>query len=267
MYRLLATDIDDTLLAPDGSLPEANRIALRRLYDSGVAIVFCSGRADISIQSIASSILPLADDEYLISFNGARVVTAATRRLVSHRYVAPATVARLAAYCRNNGLYLQGYRGDEFLAEHETKATKPYAEATKTTYSIVDDLAGALPEGSPKLLLIGNHDLLAEHRDGLAALDGSIRLVFSKPHYLEIVSADVDKGGALTRLSAELGIAAEETVAVGDAANDAEMLRAAGLGIAVANARREAREAAKVVLVTDAKDGAMAEVAERFFGR
>jgi Cof subfamily protein (haloacid dehalogenase superfamily) len=266
MYRLIATDIDDTLLAPNGSLPEANRAALRSLHNAGVAIVFCSGRADISIQAIASSILPLVDDEYLISFNGARVVTAATRRLLSRQYVARDSVSRIAAYASENGLYLQGYRGDEFLAEYETKATKPYAEATKTTYRIVEDMARALPEGSPKLLLIGDHEILAEHRVKLAALDDSVRLVFSKPHYLEIVAADVNKGSALIRLAAQLGIPIEETVAVGDAANDAEMLRAAGLGIAVANARREAREAAQVVLETDAKDGAMAEVARRFFG-
>lgn len=265
MYRLLATDIDDTLLAPDGSLPEANRVALRRLHEAGVAVVFCSGRADISIRAIAASILDLADDEYLVSFNGARVVTAQTRRVVARQYVPPTSVERIATYARDNDLYLQGYLGDEFLVERETEATRPYAEATKTSFRVVGDLASELPEGSPKLLLIGDHATLAHHRERLAALDGEVRFVFSKPHYLEIVARGVNKGSALELLARELGVAIEETVAVGDAANDAEMLRAAGIGVAVANAREEAREAAGVILETSAEAGAMAEVARRFF--
>lgn len=266
MYRLLATDIDDTLLALDGSLPEVNRAALRRLHEKGVAIVFCSGRADVSIRAIASSILPLADDDYLISFNGARVVTADTRRVVTRQYIPPSSVALINSYARSQGLYLQGYLGDEFIVENKTAATEPYAEATKTTFRVVGDLASALPDGSPKLLVIGDHDRLAAHREKLLELDGALRIVFSKPHYLEIVAAGVNKGGALRRLIGQLGIQVDETVAVGDAANDADMLRAAGLGLAVANARPEAREAAAVVLETHADDGAMEEVARRFFG-
>lgn len=265
MYRLLATDIDDTLLAPDGSLPESNRRALRRLHDAGVAIVFCSGRADVSIRNIASSILTLADDEYIVSFNGARVVTADTRRIVTRQYVPPSTVAHIAAYARGNGLYLQGYVDDVFLVEKETEATKPYAESTKTDYRVVKDLAEAMPEGAPKLLLIGNHDRLAAHRPHLESLDGSARMMFSKPHYLEIVAAGVNKGSALARLAEALKVPIGECVSVGDGANDAEMLSAAGLGLAVANASPEACAAADVVLDSRSEAGVMEEIARRFF--
>ncbi|HUX22666.1 MAG TPA: HAD family hydrolase [Spirochaetia bacterium] len=265
MYRLLATDIDDTLLAPDGSLPERNRTSLRALHESGVAIVFCSGRADISIRKIAEAILTLADDEYIVSFNGARVVTAATRRIVTRHYVPPESVALIAEYAREYGIYLQGYLGDEFLVEHETDRTLPYSRATDTTFRVVENLTEAMPEGSPKLLMIGDHDSLAAHREHLVGLVGDVRMVFSKTNYLEIVDGGVDKGSALTRLAGELGIPIEETVAVGDAANDVEMLRAAGLGIAVGNARAEAREAAEVVLDSHSADGVMEEVARRFF--
>lgn len=265
MYRLLATDIDDTLLAPDGSLPEANRKALFELHAAGVSIVFCSGRADVSIRNIASSILPLADDEYLISFNGARVVTADSRRIVTRRYVPHEAVERIAEYSRRNGLYLQGYEGDDFLVEQEIDWTSRYAQATNTEYRVVPSLASELTEGSPKLLIIGDHDLLESHLEGLAAAAGEVRMVFSKPHYLEIVAGGVDKGSALTALASTLAIPIEETLAVGDAANDVEMLRAAGLGVAVANAREEARAAANVVLDSDSASGAMEEIARRFF--
>ncbi len=266
MYRLLATDIDDTLLAADGSLPESNREALIRLHKAGIAIVFCSGRADVSIHGIASTILPLADDEYLISFNGARVVTADTRRIVTRQYLTRQSIAAIVAYARDNRLHVQGYLGDEFLVEKLTDTVKAYAASTKTKWRVVDDLVSALPDGSPKLLFIGAHELLVEHRDPISAVAGPAELMFSKPHYLEIVSAGVNKGSALSGLAAALGIPIEETVAVGDAANDVDMIRAAGLGLAVANAHQVARNAADVVLDSHASDGVMKEIARRFFG-
>lgn len=265
MYRLLATDIDDTLLAPDGSLPESNRAALRRLHDAHVAIVFCSGRSDISIWQIASTILPLDDDEYLISFNGARVVTAGSRRVVAQTYVSTAAIARIAEYTRKHDLHLQGYLGDDFIVETASPVAEIYANATGTPYQVFERLEAALPDGSPKLLIIGDPDILARHLKPLAELDDSLNVMVSKPQYVEIVAAGVNKGSALTRLAEKLGIPAEETVAVGDGGNDADMLRAAGLGIAVANAHPEANDAADIVLKSRSEDGAIEEIARRFF--
>lgn len=271
MFRLLATDIDDTLLAPDGSLPEANHRALQRLHAAGVTIVFCSGRSDVSIRGIAAPILEPADDEYYISFNGARVVTADTRRIVSRRYVTPAAIEAIAAYGREHGLQLQGYVDDDFLVERADETTERYARATGTAYRVVDDMRAALPEGSPKMLFIGEHDALVPHRDALRevgeALPETDRFtpMFSKPHYLEMVAAGVSKGSALRALARQLEIPVDETIAVGDGDNDVDMIRAAGMGLAVASAHASAREAADVVLEASASDGAMEEVARRFF--
>ncbi|MFW6289016.1 MAG: Cof-type HAD-IIB family hydrolase [Spirochaetota bacterium] len=270
MYRLIATDIDDTLLAPDGSLPEGNHTALQRLHEAGVVIVFCSGRADISIRGIASRILEPADDEYYISFNGARVVTADSRTVVSRHYVGPDGVRKAAAYAREHGLHIQGYDHDEFVVERESEFVERYARATGTSYRVVNNLADALPDGSPKLLLTDTHEILLEHRRrlneiGADAQDEGFVAMFSKPHYLEIVATGVNKGDALERLAATLSIPIESTIALGDGENDIEMITAAGTGLAVANATASARQAADIVLESRGEDAAMAEVARRFF--
>ena len=271
MYRLLVTDIDDTLLAPDGSLPPANHGALQRLHRAGIIIVFASGRSDLSIQRIAAPILEPADDEYYIAFNGARIVTADSRRIVSRRYVPVNVVSRVVSYAHDCGLHVQGYEGDEFLVEREDAYTAMYAEATRTQPRVVPDLAAALSEGSPKLLIVGEHEELVPHRDRLQALGASgetsgFMVMFSKPKYLEVVATGVDKGDALRRLAGTLGIPVRETLAVGDGDNDVAMIDAAGTGLAVASAHAAALEHADVVLESRAGDGAMEEIAKRFFG-
>jgi hydroxymethylpyrimidine pyrophosphatase-like HAD family hydrolase len=109
-----------------------------------------------------------------------------------------------------------------------------------------------------------------EHRDPLNRVgregpDEGFLAMFSKPHYLEIVAHGVNKGDALQRLAKVIGIPIEQTLAIGDGENDVEMISAAGTGLAVANASASARQAADIVLEARAEDGAMAEVARRFF--
>ena len=268
MISLIALDIDDTLLAPDGSLPEQNRTVLGRLHRAGVAIVFSSGRADVSIRAVAAAIVEPDDRDYLISFNGARVVTADSRAVVYERLLAKQAVGRIVAWARERGLYLQAYAGDEFLVESATPATEAYARSTGMAFREVGP-RGIAAVGCPKLLLVGDHDLLERHRQALLELGDASRprfdAVFSKPHYLEIVRRGVDKGAALVALAARLGIPVERTMAIGDSANDAGMVRAAGVGVAVANAREELKAVADVVLDSSASDGIMAEVERRFF--
>ncbi|TVQ25064.1 MAG: HAD family phosphatase [Spirochaetaceae bacterium] len=267
MYRLLATDIDDTLLAPDGALPEANRGALAALHRAGVAIVFCSGRADVSIRAVAQTIIRPDDDEYLIAYNGARIVTADSRRVVVEHNVDSRAIASVMAYARDHGLYVQGYDADRFVVEHESDRTAAYARSTGMDFRVADDLVAELRSGSPKLIVIDDHDRLLSHKPALDRLgtEFGFATMFSKPTYLEIVRAGVHKGAALRELASVLGIGIEQTIAIGDSGNDVEMIRAAGLGLAVARARDDAKAAATVVLNTRAEDGALAEVVARFF--
>ena len=278
MYKLLATDIDDTVLAVDGSLPAATRDALKRLHEAGVVVVFSSGRADVSIRSVASKIVELADDEYLISFNGARVVTALSGTPLVELPLSPEMVAQVLSYTRPRKLVVQAYTGDRFLVEVDGPRPRQYAADTGMSYDVVPDLAVAVEAagGTPKLLIIDEHEVLATHLPKLQSFGPGVpgspdatagwTATFSKPHYLEVVREGVNKGVALARLADHLGISIDETLAVGDSLNDREMIEAAGLGVAVANARQELKAVADAVTERSADEAAIAEVAERWFG-
>ena len=109
------------------------------------------------------------------------------------------------------------------------------------------------------------HYTCDEDRDAaIASLAGeNVNIVYCERHSIEITHASVTKGTGLLALAAQLGIPAEETIAVGDADNDLPMLRAAGLGVAMGNANENARQAASVTVADNDHDGC-AEAIRRF---
>jgi hydroxymethylpyrimidine pyrophosphatase-like HAD family hydrolase len=293
MYRLLATDVDDTILAPDGSLPKINHDALLDLHHRGIVVVLSSGRPTISLRQMAYQIGDPDDTEYLISFNGARVTSAVSDTVVYERVLSREAVGRIMEYARAQDLFVQGYGAEDFLVEYDDPRAEAYAAAAKMTYRVVPNLVEALPTGSAKLLVIHPEEQIPPHQGALeelarepapggaagsapgnAAAAGSKAGVLTEPawvttrskkNYLEIVAPGVSKGTALRVLAEKLGIPIEETIAAGDSTNDREMLEAAGLGVAVANAREELKVVADLVLDRNAEEGSIAEIAERFF--
>jgi Cof subfamily protein (haloacid dehalogenase superfamily) len=270
MYRLFASDVDDTLLAKDGSLPEATHRALQVLHQAGVAVVLSSGRATSSMRPIAARIMDLADDEYLISYNGGRVVTALSDHVVYEQPLAQPLISSIMEYCRKHRIHTQGYEPEGFVVESgaagDEEKTLMYSRAASLEYRYVDDMPSALEAGSVKMLLIGEHEELVVHRDALTSMSrGRYEVMFSKPHYLEIVSAGVSKGRALTMLADKLGIPLENCIAMGDSTNDIDMIRTAGMGVAVANAREDLKSAAGHVLSRSSDEAALVELVQKFF--
>jgi hypothetical protein len=271
--RLLACDIDGTLLGDDDSIPPANVSALAGLRDRGVNVVLSSGRALISIRRIAAQMFAPRETDFYIGFNGALVAEGLASKPVWRQVLAQPVIADVARYARQHNLVLQGYVGDEFIVENDSEASRAYATGTAMERRIVDDLVDALGDGSPKLLVIDEHEVLLRHQaalEDLARTNGEapsprFMTTFSKPHFLEIMPSGVTKGEGLRHLCEHLGITPAQAVAVGDSFNDIEMLREAGIGVAVANAPAEVKEAADLVAERNAGDGAVAEVVERLF--
>jgi Cof subfamily protein (haloacid dehalogenase superfamily) len=270
MHRLFASDVDDTLLALDGSLPEATRKGLKLLHEAGVTVVLSSGRATASMMPLVRKVIEPADDEYVISFNGGRVVTALSEQVIFEQAIPVETVAAIMAYCREHGVHMQGYGADDFVVENgpwtDPASTEKYARMAALPARLVDRMEVALGSGTVKMLGIGEHEDLLVHQKALGEITGgSCNIMFSKPNYLEIVAAGVSKGHALTMLADRLGISLTDCVAMGDSLNDIEMIRAAGTGVAVGNARQELKDAADIVLERTCDQAAAEEMIRRCF--
>nr|WP_102128363.1 HAD family hydrolase [Deinococcus planocerae] len=263
--RLIATDLDGTLLRPDGTVSARTRAALGAARAAGLQVVPVTARQPRGVRRIAGA---AGLTEYALCANGAYGVHLGTGETLFEAQVTVAAQRTLAQALTRRGpgvLFLSVRQGGEVYVAQEGYAAVARFEdhnrepAELGTHALDDVLA------APSLKLIVRHatltprELLAE----LRALNlGGFAVTHSGAPFLEVLAEGVGKAWGLTLLCGRLGVAREEVLAFGDAPNDAEMLAWAGRGVAVANAHPEALEAADEVTLSNAEDG-VARVIER----
>lgn len=255
--RLLASDLDGTLVGPSGQLSPRTRAALDACEAVGVPVVFVTGRPPRWLDGVADGRSGVA-----ICANGALVVELPSRRVLERTTIEPAVVADVTLRLRER------LPGATFALETaEGFAMEP---AYVRRYDIGDPRIGPLEEllaedpDVVKLLLrvpgARSDELLALAR---ALLEGRAAPTHSNASdgMLEISALGVSKASALARLAARLGIEAADVVAFGDMPNDVEMLAWAGRSYAMAGAHPEAIAAADEIAPPCEQDG-VAQVVE-----
>lgn len=251
--RLLAIDLDGTLLNKEKKISQANIEAVKAAQDAGIIVVLASGR-------IRPSMLPFAttlglDQGPMISGNGTHVMkgpqTDLYRLNMSH-----ALMQILIDYANREDLHLNIYTADRLYFLRETPWGDLYRKRAET---VVPELLGN-PENELQYLkgmIVSDSNGLSAHRQRLVELFGDqpIRATESESEYLEFMDDRATKGYALATLAEALGIAQEETAAIGDYLNDYEMLKFAGISGAVGNAHPQLKEVAKVVVSPNEESG------------
>lgn len=262
-YRLIAMDLDDTLLQDDLTVSEPTRAALKRAMERGVHLTIATGRMFASARQIARQIdlnVPI------ITYQGSLVCNLLDGQALYERTVPVRAAGLLYQYCREHGLHLQTYIDDQLIAAEENERLQAYASQSNIPYRIADDFAELVSTSNrqTKLVIIEEPQRLDAIKPTLEALLGpDVHLTKSKANYLELMHREGTKGHALRFLSAYYGIPMAETIAVGDAWNDREMIEAAGLGVAMANAVPELKALADFVTLSNNEDG-VKHLLERF---
>lgn len=259
-FRLVAVDLDGTLLGSNGSLSDRTRRALDLLEPAGVQLVVVTGRPWRWFVEVAE----LVDDHALVvCLNGAATVRAATGEIVTasplERGQARAIVARLRTIHPEVRFAVEttaGFGHEEGYRQRGPSFVRP-----------VDDLEQLLDQGDVLKLLAQSPPVGAEElrKAVLDAGIGDVRATFSSPSVLEIGGAETTKAKALARVADRVGVGPDQVLAFGDMPNDVAMLTWAGHGVAVANAHPEAWAAAGEVTASNDDDG-VAAVLERLFG-
>jgi Cof subfamily protein (haloacid dehalogenase superfamily) len=268
MFKILASDIDHTILPRGGTISDRDIQALHRLHQEGIIVVLASGRATASTRRILQGIFREDPPDYLISYNGARLESLQDGKTLLATNLPPNVIRVIGSWCRRQGCVLQGYTGEDILVEAENPYISAYSTTAGMGYRVVPDIADAVAAagGSPKLVCHDEVDRLPHHIEALRAVArGRWEVVTSMPIFVEIVSPGTNKGTALGALANHLGCSLSEVIAVGDNLNDMEMIREAGVGVAVANAVPQLKEVADWITTRDEHNSALAEVVDRYF--
>lgn len=257
MIRLVAMDLDDTLLASDLTISMSNREMLQKAEKNGLKITLASGRMYRAMLPYAQTLgmrnIPL------IAYNGALIKHTDHGRTISHRPLRRLLVDQIVSSLKELRLHVNLYSNDRVYIEKMTVEARAYMEISRVEPEIVGDFSQYTPEDCTKVLAIGDPKQIAGIKAKMAEILGErVHITISKPQYLEFVSAGVNKALALQEVAAYYGFEREEVMAIGDGFNDLEMIKWAGVGVAVDNAPLEVKEAADWVSPSCDRDGVAA---------
>ena len=273
MYRLVASDMDETFLDSNHTIPEANLRALRRMKELGVLFVPSSGRWYSSIMdNFTGEARDLLEGSYMLSYNGGFINRVGDPEPLTTCGLTRECAEELYAKGRELGLcmHINVADGHVFVPdadENEREYLTSISGVTHISSADHPDLSFLGDRDIVKLLYVDwDFDALQKLGAQLAPMAErlGVEITFSSKRYLEFMPAGIDKGTGLTRLAGMLGIPMSEVIAVGDSSNDLAMIEAAGLGVGVANVTDDVRPHCDVVLETAGTDGAFTELVERF---
>lgn len=267
MPRMIATDLDGTMMCDVCTVPTRNRDAVARAREAGCLYVVSTGR---SRNIVPISQLPPVD--YLLCDNGAVIYNGQTGEIVHEHCMTDEEVLGLMdAVCHlpvcfevfTHGELLTDYATAELIKEDPFHVWY-YKEGIAP---FVDDLRAYIKAGGGKItkLNVILLDMAAYEEAGriLHAKEG-FDIAHSKDWY-EVTAAGMSKGPMLVRLCEMLGVDPQDVMAFGDSANDVSMLSAVGCGVAMGNATQTAIDAARYV-AADAKDAGVAAFLEEQLG-
>jgi Cof subfamily protein (haloacid dehalogenase superfamily) len=264
--RLIATDIDGTLLNSRSELSERAEKALKAAIEQGVQIVLATGKTFHSGQYVINKAKLNAPGIYVQG-----TVTYNSDGTIRTQQTLDTTVARQAiTFAEDRGYVVSLYSGSrilvrrmheriQYLAEH-------YHEPVPEAVGPLQNILGTIPVN--KVLFVSPGDdgrrMRALRWQLNAQLDGAARLLQAGvPDMLEMLPPGASKGAALRALLKELRIEPSQVMTLGDAENDLEMIQMAGIGVAVGNAEQALKDAAKYTVASNNDDG-FAEAVERF---
>ena len=289
MYKLIAIDLDGTLLNSYGEISSKNKESILNAKNKGAKIVLTSGRTNSAIDNFAYEI---GADEYMISGNGAAIYDLQKKQTIFNHYLTKPKVLDIISICEENSMYYNVYTEKCVITKSLNYNTLfYYSENQKkppekwTQIIIVENMPeyiNKLKDESFLKVTVCDSDnaifqrILAtlkkdEDIDILDVSHMSRKMVKSQGEiipleyfYTEITNKNVNKWNALKFLMNKLNINQNEIMAIGDNTNDEEMIQNAGLGVAMENGSPTLKQMANEITASNDADG-VAEILNKYF--
>jgi Cof subfamily protein (haloacid dehalogenase superfamily) len=263
--RILALDLDDTLLRSDLSISFRTRNVIKKAASQGVVVVLASGRVPAAMDRFSRLLKMHKRPGYLICNNGTIVQESHTGNRISETWLNSAAALAVYDLAVAEGFAVQLYEEDVMYVSRDNEYTRYDQKLTGLRQVVVENFRDMIEEGCYKLLIPGDPMLLQPLESIIRTyLGNDITLFSSKPYFLEILPKNTDKGTALALIAETLGISREAVLAIGDSMNDEAMIRWAGIGVAMANSDERIKSIASLVTEKNNDDDGVAEVIEKY---
>ena len=257
--RIIAVDLDDTLLKDDLTISDYTVSVLQKAAAAGIYIVIASGRTDNAILTFVRrlDIAGFEQGRYIIAQNGASISDLHERKTIYEYHVDTDVLVGAYKVASEEGLVPEVYDASTIYVSKPNNWTDVDIKLSGLNQCIVKDYPEFLAKGWPKMLIPGEpaqiQYLLRKFRD----MFGNKAVFFmSKPYFLEVLPANCGKGEALSWLCERLGINQAETMAFGDSMNDESLMRYACHSVGMLNGLDEIKKiAAHVSEKTNEEDG------------
>jgi len=261
-YKIIASDLDMTLLNNACEVSPKNWAAIQRMHQLGVHFVPASGR---SFEEMPKDLRNCPAIRYYISSDGSVIydkVTGTSHELALSRELGHEVLDKLYSYpvCimlhAENRSYVEEstHHADHYRAFHMNQIWVNFALEYDKPISDLKSFAYSLPTIQSFCVFFQNMEDLLECKAWIEQ-DERLLVAQTDPCNLEIFSARAGKGNAIRFLAEILSVPVEETIAVGDSTNDMTMIQAAGLGLAMENAVPELKAAADAIICSNQEHG------------
>ena len=269
MYKLIACDLDETLLNSDKEISERNVRAIKRAeQEYGVKFVPATGRGYTCIQNVLDTLdIDNKEEEYIISGNGSIICENKDFKKLTFHTLPFDKAKQLFTFGIEHGLCIQVFTDQDVYAYQIDDDERDWLFMFKSDAVIMKENTIDFLKDTPIMKILfqrADMEYLKNIAEAMESILDGVSISFSSNRYLEMNRAGVDKGLALQELAKHLHIPIEETIAIGDNYNDIGMLKVAGLSIAMANATQEIKEICDYVTIADHNQGGVGEAIEKF---
>lgn len=261
-YKLIALDLDDTLLDCEKCISRRNLDALDAARKKGARIILASGRAYPGVTEFNEA---LHNKDYTIVCGGAQVVDP-DGKVIYSTYLPPITAKQVMRWAVTHSVHFQVYMDDGFYYLHKNKHSDYYEKLCNYKGIEAPDLMKTESVLASKILLIDDNEKLEGYRSELSAMFPELALKKSQDYFLEIMNSEATKGNALEYLAKKLDVDKQQVIALGDSEIDESMIRWAGMGIAMENAADVCKEAANDITGSCNADGVALAVEKYILG-
>lgn len=288
MYKLVAIDLDGTMLNKYGIITEKTKEIISKVQEKNVEVMIASGRAITSVKRFAKEI---KSKKYFISGNGAITYDVEKNKILYENILKKQKALQIIKICEENSIYYNIYTENGIIAKnlnyntlyyYKDNLTKP--DENRTHINLVEDIYNYIDEKDEKILKIMICD---EHKSVFNAIVRRLKEiseieVLEVSHmsrkiikqgteeialeyfYTEVSAKDVDKWNALEEVIKLMNISKEEVITIGDNANDVKMIKNAGLGIAMGESAPYVKKCADKITLNNDEDGVAVALKEIF---